>query len=181
MKKKGILIALISLIIMGLFLTIYPHIEIQTKDKLIAFRYHDYIDEFEDELSYGELYAYYAKRDISVRNYDFKKFWFFHIITMDYIDGNFCDTQFLLEESYIQDFLERAKIEENVANIDIEKLIEGKTAIVDNKRYKGNDYENGIFYQLDGKYEEMYVFYNDDLLIIQVGSPDELPKFIAYK
>ena len=181
MKKKGILITLITLSIIGLFLIIYPHIEIQTKEKLIAFRYHDYIDEFEDELSYGEIYAYYAKRDISVRNYEFKKFWFFHVITMDYIEGNFCATQFRLEESYIQDFIERAEIQENVANIDIAKLIEGKTAIVGNKRYKGNDYEKGIFYQLDGKYEEMYIFYKEDLLVIQVGSPDELPKFIAYK
>ncbi len=181
MKKKGIIIAVSTLIIIGLFLIIYPHIEIQTKDKLIAFRYNDYIDEFEDELSYGELYAYYAKRDISVRNYEFKKFWFFHVITMDYIEGNFCDTQFMLDESYIQDFIERAKIKENAANLDIAKLIEGKKAIIKNKRYTGNDYDKGIFYQLDGKYEELYVFYVDDLLVIQVGSPDELPKFIAYK
>ena len=181
MKKKGILIIIISLIILGLFLIIYPHIEIQTKNKLIAFRYNDYIDEFEDELSYGEIYAYYSKRDISVRNYEFKKFWFFHVITMDYIEGNFCDTQFMLEESYIQDFIERAEIEDNPSNINIAELIKGKTAIVGNKKYKGNDYETAIFYQLDGKYEEMYVFYKDNLLVIQVGSPDELPKFIAYK
>ena len=181
MKKKGLLIASISLVIIGLFLIIYPKIEIKTKDKLIAFRYNNYIDEFEDELSYGEIYAYYAKRDISVRNYDFKKFLFFHVITMDYIDGNFCDTQFLLEESYIQNFIKHAKIEENTANLDISKLIEDKKAIVANKRYTGNDYNNGIFYELDGKHEELYVFYKDELLIIQVGSPDELPKFIAYK
>ena len=181
MKKKGIIIILTVLTIIGLFLIIYPNIEIQTKDKLIAFRYNDYIDEFEDELSYGELYAYYGKRNISVRNYEFKKFWFFHVITMDYIDGNFCDTQFMLEESYIDDFIERAEIEENESNLDIAKLIEGKTAIVGNKRYTGNEYDKGIYYQLDGKYGEMYVFYKDDLLVIQVGSPDELPKFIAYK
>jgi len=181
MKKKGIIIALTTLIIIGLFLIIYPHIEIQTKNKLIAFRYNDYIDEFEDELSYGEIYAYYAKRDISVRNYKFKKFWFFHVITMDYIEGNFCDTQFMLEESYIKNFIKNAKIKENESNLDIAKLIEGKTAIVGNTRYNGNDYEKGIFYQLNGRYEELYVFYKDDLIIIQVGSPDELPKFIAYK
>ena len=100
---------------------------------------------------------------------------------MEYIEGNFCDTQFMLEESYIEDFIERAKIKENEANLDIAKLIEGKKAIVKNKRYTGNEYDKGIWYELDGKHEEMYVFYVDDLLIIQVGSPDELPKFIAYE
>ena len=100
---------------------------------------------------------------------------------MEYEEGNYCDTQFVLEEDYIRDFLERAEIEENVNNLDIAKLIEGKEAIVGNTRYLGNDYENGIFYVLDGKYEELYVFYVDDLLVIQVGSPDESPKYIAYR
>ena len=59
--------------------------------------------------------------------------------------------------------------------------VKGKKAIIKNKRYTGNEYDKGIFYQLDGKYEELYVFYVDDLLVIQVGSPDELPKFIAYE
>lgn len=181
MKKKGILITAIILVIIGLFLIIYPNIEIQTKDKLIAFRYTDSVDEFEDEMSYNEIYAYYAKRDISVRNYEFKNFLFFYVITMDYIDGNFCDTQFVLEESYIDAYLDRAKINDNAANLDIAQLIEGKEAIVGNTRYLGNEYDKGIFYELDGKYEELYVFYVDDLLVIQVGSPDELPKFIAYK
>ena len=181
MKKTWLIIILTLLALIGILLCIYPNLEIQTKDRLIAFRYTDSIDEFEDELSYGELYAYYEKRNISVRNYQFHKFLFFHVITMDYIDGNFCDTQFVLEESYIRDFIAHAQIEENESNLDIAKLIEGKTAIVGNTRYKGNEYENGIFYQLNGKYEELYVFYVDELLIIQVGSPDELPKFIAYK
>jgi hypothetical protein len=100
---------------------------------------------------------------------------------MEYEEGNYCDTQFVLEEDYIRDFLARAEIEENVNNLDIAKLIEGKEAIVGNTRYLGNDYENAIFYVLDGKYEELYVFYVDDLLVIQVGSPDESPKYIAYR
>ena len=57
----------------------------------------------------------------------------------------------------------------------------GKTAIISNKRYTGNDYNNAIYYTLGGKDGEMYIFEKDELLIIQVGSPDELPKFIAYK
>jgi len=45
----------------------------------------------------------------------------------------------------------------------------------------GNEYDKAIYYVLDGKSEVMYVFYVDDLLIIQVGYSDEGPKFIAYK
>ncbi len=33
-----------------------------------------------------------------------------------------------------------------------------------------------IYCVLDGRYEEMYVFCADDLLVIRVGSPDECPK-----
>ncbi len=181
MKKKIWLPIIIMLFVIGLFLIIYPTVEIQTDKKLIAFRYTEDITEFETELSYNENYTYYADRDITIKNFDFKKFLFFHVISMEYEEGNYCDTQFVLEEDYIKDFLERAEIEENVNNLDIAKLIEGKEAIVGNTRYLGNDYENAIFYVLDGKYEELYVFYVDDLLVIQVGSPDESPKYIAYK
>ncbi len=181
MKKKILIPIIITIVIVGLFLLIYPTIEIQTEDKLIAFRYSDDITEFESEISYNESYAYYANRDISIKDYRFLKFLFFHVISMEYEEGNYCDTQFVLEEDYIKDFLERAEIEENINNLDIAKLIEGKEAIVGNTRYLGNDYENGIFYVLDGKYEELYVFYVDDLLVIQVGSPDESPKYIAYE
>lgn len=181
MKKKIWIPIIILLVIIGTFLFVYPTIEVQTEDKLIAFRYTDDITEFETEISFNETYTYYADRDITIKDFAFNKFWFFHVITMEYEEGNYGDTQFVLEEDYIRDFLERAEIEENVNNLDIAKLIEGKEVVVGNTRYHGNDYENAIFYVLDGKYEEMYVFYVDDLLVIQVGSPDESPKYIAYK
>lgn len=180
MKKYIKIIIFISLII-GVCLCIYPTLEFQTGDKLIVFRYSDDITEFESEISFNESYVYYEKRDISIHNFEFKRFLCFHVISMEYIEGNYCDTQFVLEEKYITDFIERAEIEDNEKNIDIAKLIEGKEAIVSNTRYLGNDCENAIFYVLDGKYEELYVFYADDLLIIQVGSPDESPRYIAYK
>lgn len=181
MKKKILISIIIVTVIVGLFLLIFPTVEIQKEDKLIALRYTDDITEFESEISYNESYVYYADRDITITDFNFKKFLFFHVISMEYKEGNYCDTQFVLEEEYIKDFLERAEIEENVNDLDIATLIEGKEAIVGNTRYLGNDYENAIFYVLDGKYEEMYVFYVDDLLVIQVGSPDEDPKYIAYK
>ena len=61
------------------------------------------------------------------------------------------------------------------------KLIAGKKAIVGNTRYLGNDYETQMTYILDNRYEDLFVFYKDNLLIIQVGLSDEGPKFIAYE
>lgn len=181
MKKKIWIPIIITFVIIGLFLIIYPTVEIQTENKLIAFRYTDDTAEFETEFSFNETYVYYEDRDITIKDFDFKKFWFFHVISMGYVEGNYCDTQFVLEEDYIRDILERAEIEENVNDLDLAQLIEGKEAVVGNTRYLGNDYENAIYYVLDGKYEELYVFYVEDLLVIQVGSPDESPKYIAYK
>ena len=179
--KKNVKIILFILLLIGVCLCIYPTLEFQTEDKLIALRYSDDTTEFETEFSFNETYVYYDKRDITITDFHFKKFLCFHVISMEYIEGNYCDTQFVLEEKYITDFIERAEIEDNEKNIDIAKLIEGKEAIVSNTRYPGNDYENMIFYKLDGRYEELSVFYVDDLLVIQVGSTDESPRYIAYK
>ena len=38
-----------------------------------------------------------------------------------------------------------------------------------------------ITYTLNNRHETMYVFYQYDLLVIQVGLSDEGPKYIAYK
>ena len=53
--------------------------------------------------------------------------------------------------------------------------------MVGNTRYHGNYERWALYYELDGEYGEMYIYYADDLLVIQVGSPDEQPRFIAYR
>jgi len=178
--KKKIWIVVVAVVIAS-FLLIYPTIEIQTADKLIAFRYSDDISEFEDDMTDNENYAYYAKKDISIHGYDFKKFLMFHVLIMEYVKGNMCEEEYVLEEEYIQNFIENAIIDYNDDNLDIAKLIEGKEAIVGNTRYSTEDLKKEIGYTLDGEYETMFVFYEDDLLVIQVGLSDEGPKFIAYK
>ncbi len=182
MKKAIIIILSIIIAFIVVFLVVYPHIEIDTGEKLIRFNYSDDFSEYDVNHSYGELYAYNEKHDVSIRTFDVKKFLFFYTIHMEYIPGDFRETQFVLEESYVENFIANAEIYDNENNIDVASLIEGKEAIVGNTRYIV-DYEekSGIYYILDGKYEEMYVFYYEDLFVIQVGSPDELPKFIAYK
>ena len=181
MKKALIIILSIFVVLIATFFAIYPHIEINTGDKLIRCSYSDDFSEYDVNHSYGELYAYNEKHDVSIRTFNVKKFLFFYVIEMECIPGDFREVQFVLEESYIADFIENADIEEAPDGFDLAALIEGKEAVVGNTRYTGNDYEYGVFYELNGRYEEMYVFYADDLLVIQVGSPDELPKFIAYK
>jgi hypothetical protein len=143
--------------------------------------YSDDISKYEDYTCYHESVSYLEKKDISIKKFNIRKFLIFYLFTLEYEKGNLCDTEYLLEESYITKFINEAEITYNSNNIDIKELIKGKTTIVSNTRYLGNDYETSIGYKLDGKYEIMYIFYVDDLLIIQVGSPDESTKFIAYK
>ena len=176
---QKIIVVVIVMIAVGL--VIYPNIVINTGDKLIVCNYDGDFSEYEENQSYNEVYCYNEKYDVSIRTFDVSNFLFFHVISMEYVEGDVRKTEFILEESYIENFLENAEITDNANNIDLAELIEGKEAIISNTRYTGNEYDNGIFYKLDGRYEEMWVFYVDDLLVIQVGSPDELPKFIAYR
>lgn len=170
-----------AIIIMVGFLVLFPMVELDDGKKIIKFSYSDDISEFEVNSCYNESYFYNEKRDISIYDFEFKKLLFFHAIVLNYEAGNVCDTEYVLEEKYINNFLANAIIEENNNNIDLAELIDGKTAIVGNIKYFGNDYLNSIDYILDGKHEKLYVFYVDDLFVIQVGLSDEGSKYIAYR
>lgn len=172
---------IISVILLAIGLMIYPTIEIDTGHRILKCSYSDDFSEFEQNQSYNEVYCYNEKYDASIYTFDVNKFLFFYVISMEYVDGDVRETEFILEEEYITYFLKDAEIVYNDNHIDIAELIEGKTAVVGNTRYLGNDYENSITYILDDKYEILYVFWVDDLLVIQVGSPDERPRFIAYQ
>lgn len=181
MKKKILIIFVIifTLIITGLI--IYPHIEFYKNGNLYKFTYSSDFSEWEQNMCYSESYSYNEKRDISIYNWDFKEFLFFKMFILEYKNGNVCETEYLLEEEYIQRIINEAEIVYNDNNIDLSKLIAGKKAIVGNTRYLGNDYETQMTYILDNRYEDLFVFYKDNLLIIQVGLSDEGPKFIAYE
>lgn len=181
MKKIGIKILKILVVILVLILVTYPNIEIRKDNKLIKLQYSDSISEFDQVTCYDDGYSYDEKRDISILQIDHKNFLFFHVLILEYEEGNICDREFILEESYINNFIENAEIEYNEHNIDIEELIKDKEAIVENKRYPHGDEVYEIGYKLDERYETMFIFYYEELLIIQVGLSDEGPKFIAYK
>ncbi len=181
MNKKILIITPIFIIII-LILLIYPTIEIKKNNKLYYFTYSEDTSNFEDNMCYDESYAYNKKHNITINNWDYKKFLFFKLYILTYEEGNICENEYLLEESYIKKFIKKAKIKENSDNINLEKLIEGKTPIIKNKRYPWNDNYYYISYILDGEYQEMYISTNEDnLLIIQVGNSDEGPKYIAYE
>lgn len=181
MKKKVLVIVSVIVLMIIITLLVLPKIVIYGENKVTFISYNDDFSRFDQNHCYDESYAYYEDLDISIYNFDVEKKLFLYFITLEYEEGNVCETEYLLEESYIQNYIENAIIEENEQNIDIAALIEGKEAIVGNTRYSGNEYRDAIYYILDGKYEEMYIFYVDDLLVIQVGNSDEGPKFIAYK
>ena len=181
MKKKIIIVSIIVLFIVLLFVLI-PYIKIDTGTKIIYLKYNDFIDEeYEENMCYHESVSYVKSKDISINKINIEKKFIFYLFTLEYVNGNLCDTEYVLEESYIENFINNAEIIYNSHNIDIKTLIEGKTAIVSNTRYLGNEYDIFIEFKLDGRYEVMYIFYKDDLLILQVGSPDETTRFIAYK
>ena len=181
MKKKLLITFGIIIVIIGLGLFIYPMIEFYKGDKLYVLTYKEDWSEWEENMCYGENYSYNEERNNSTYGWEFKNFLFFKWFELDYKKGNVCDTEYYLEEEYIDRIIKEAEIEYNDDNIDLAELIKGRKAIEGNKRYSGNEYNLSMTYKLDDKYEELYVFYLDDLLVIQVGCSDEGPKYIAYE
>lgn len=181
MKKKLIIIfiALISVLLITVMLLF--NIEIKKENEIIYFSLSEGLGRFDEVTCYDDGISYDEKLDISVTSVDIKKILFFYKVTLGYEKGNLCDYEYYLEEEYITNFINNAKVLENNKKIDIAKLIKGKKVIESNTRYIGNDYESFIIYELNYEEEILYVFYVDDLLVIQVGLSDEGPKFIAYK
>ena len=180
-QKTAIATLFTSVLVIGLIVLIYPNIEFKKDGKLYACRFTDDFSEFEENASYNELYFYNEKHDVSLNHFNVKNFLCFYLFTFDYIEGDVRETQFILEEAFIDYWLKNAKIQENESNIDLAKIIENKTAIVSNQRYSGNEYDKSITYVLDGAWETLYIFESEGLTVIQVGSPDECPRYIAYK
>ena len=79
---KKIFIFIILFII--LFFLIYPFIEIDTGKKIIVFGYNDDVSKYEDVSCYDESYFYVEDKDISINNFTFSKFLFFHWVILDY-------------------------------------------------------------------------------------------------
>ena len=180
-RKKGLIVfAAIVVLVVAAALLVYPHIEFKTDAKLYVCRYSDDFSEFEEYPSYNELYFYNERHDVSMKNFEVKRFLFFYVFSFDYVEGDVRETQFMLEESFIQYWLENAQIEENESGVDIAALISGKKAVVGNKRYSNDGDCAEIFYTLDGKADSLCVFESDGLTVIRVGSPDESPRYIAY-
>ena len=180
MKKKIIIIVSIIFILL-VFVSLIPLIKIDKNNTIKYISFSNDISEYDEVTCYDDGMSYYKKKDITIKDIDIEKKLFFYFFTIKYENGNLCESEFILEETYIENFIKNAEIINNEKNIDLYRLIKNKKAIIKNKRYSGNDYETFIEYKLGGKEEIMYIFYADNLLVIQVGHSDEGPKFIAYK
>lgn len=178
--KKKIKIILGMIVLITVLVLILPHIKLNIDNQILFIAYKDNIESLFSESCYDDGLFYNKKYNVTFTDIEFKKYWFIYIYNLKYEHGNLCDYEFIIEESYIINFIENAEIIENSNNINLKKLIEGKKAIIENKRYTGNNYDNVIYYKLDDKYNQISTFYYEELLIIQVGDGDEA-KFIAYK
>jgi len=180
--NKKLTIFLISIILLSLHLLL-PLLEFNYGNKIYLFSYDEIIEEYEKDTCYDESVSYLERKDISVTGWEIKRVPFgFFMVTSKYEEGNLCDYEYVLEEEYITNFLENAKIDKESDNVDLRELIKEREAIVSNTRYPWNDNYKWIGYDLDGKYQEMFISTNEEgVLIIQVGLSDEGPKYIAYK
>ena len=185
MKRK---ILFILVIIIFAIIVTYPNIEFYINNTLYMMSYSknwedsEDLKELEQEICYDESYSYNKRRNISIIKWEYKGFLFLQWFKIKYKKGNICETEYLLEESYIKHFLESAEVKYNDDNVDVANLIKNKTVITSNKRYPSYDNSKYIGYILDGKYMDMFITETEEgLIIIQVGLGDEGPKFIAYQ
>ena len=187
MKKVIIFVCLALVFIVGV-LVIYPTLEFQKNGYLYLMTYgkedfnsKDFKEVEEGTFCYDESYLYNSKRKITIINYDYKGFLFFKYFKINYEKGNKCSGEFVISEDDFRNIAFNAVIEENEDNVDLVKLIEGKEAILVNKRYEWLDDYKYLNYTLNGEFNEMYITERDGMIVFQVGNNDEGPKFIAYK
>ena len=126
-----------------------------------------------------------------LEGFDFKKFGPFYVLVFDIEEGNTIQSKYKLDSGYMNSFLQDAAIdtvEKDYKDIeltteDVAKMIAGKTPLENGGRYTCPDYDAAttIYYTLHGEENVMYIYEADGLLVIQVGYPDEGPKYIAYE
>ena len=82
---------------------------------------------------------------------------------------------------YTKNVLDKNSINnENVDN-NVNIVVPSKNLVETSRMIPEDNEKIEIYYTLDGKEEVMFIFYVDELLVIQVGLSDEGPKFIAYE
>ena len=178
MNKKTLIIIIFIILIT---LIIYPNIEFYKDNKLYILTYKEDMAEFENNMCFNESYSYNKDRDISIYKWNSKNILFFRWFELEFKKGNICDTEYYLDDQYINKIINESEIIENINNINLKELIKDRIAILDNKKYSTDEEKIFISYKLDNKEEELYLFYIDDLLIIQIGNVDEGAKYIAYE
>jgi hypothetical protein len=130
---------------------------------------------------YDESYTYLKDRNVSIKDIDFKKVWFLWYHKLTFVEGNVCETEFFIDEKDFLYMITKGEIVDNEDEVDFNKLIKDKEAIVGNTRYSWEDNHKYVGLNINGEYKEIYVTERDGLVVIQIGNSDEGPKYIAYK
>ena len=141
-------------------------------------------DEDNIQTCYDDGVIYDYNKDISITSFEYKKVLFLYFHTIKFEDGNICELEYYIDEEEILNIINNGEIVNNEDNVDLKNLIKDKKAIVGNKKYIPLDWDkdtNLILYKIDGEYKEIIIFYIDNLLVIEIGLPDEGPKYIAYE
>ena len=87
---KVVINTLIKVIIIIILLCIYPYIEFYRGENLYMMSYSSTwdkssdADELEEQLCYDESYSYNKKRDISIKNFEYRGFLFFKWFKVEY-------------------------------------------------------------------------------------------------
>jgi len=182
--KKYLMIIVIFVIL--LIFAVIPKVELKINNKLKFIRYSSAGDVkiFNESIScYDDGLFYNKKRNITLIKSGYKKILFFYLFEITYKEGNQCDSEFLLTAEVINDLIINGVLIENPNNINLKNMIKDRFAIVKNARYPWpEDYL--IFYlvyKYNGKTIPIYVWNENNLIIIQMNNSDEGAKYIAYQ
>ena len=105
---KKLIVSLVALAaVIGAVLIVFPNIEIRPTATLYVCQYSDSFGEFEENPSYNERYFYNEKRDISIDKMEVRSVLFCHVLELKFVEGDKRETQFVLEEDYIKNFIEK--------------------------------------------------------------------------
>lgn len=204
MKKKFKTIIYISicffLIIFINYKSNYGFIIKNNKNNLVSYvifkkKFNNYIESL--PTCYNESYYYDKNKNITITNIKTQKFIIFNKITLKYKKNNICKNEFTLEEYFIKEFIDNAKIEEitfgacskkqktlkyNITNL--LKEIEKEEYIKENKNISIPEKCSiliNIYYTLNEIPYVLNIFKTEDFIIFKNVDINDHPKIIKYK
>ncbi len=206
--KKTIKISLLILLLIIMLLIVKLNskrgLVVKFKDgKIISYVFSSSkINRFLENLPtcYDESYRYDKKNDITISRVEQKSKTIVNKINLKYEKGNLCDSEYILDESFISNFLDKADIEE----ISYEKCLKGKCKLIkvknnlnkllneiskeeyiqENKNIPIKDnyeYQISVYYNMSSMSNILYIFEDNEYIILKNIDSNDHPKVIKYK